>query len=187
MAKKIVFFRRGEDWNIPRPVPPRPAGLWQGGRCQQLCQRSLHHWQGPHRSDSGQDPQALRRLLGAPRIPGLPLFRWGHWFRIWLSDHGEVEHGLWQEVQALFLHLPCTAGKHWPRHWLMKSSLCTGNVIMGLRNVAFEKRGKLRPKKSMDCWNNVATQPDSFYFVSVVFILSVKQKQRRAVHYFLVH
>ena len=35
-----------KDWNIPAAVPPGAVDQREGGRCQQLRQGPLHHWQG---------------------------------------------------------------------------------------------------------------------------------------------
>ena len=47
----------GPDWNVSSTVPPGAADHWEGGRCQQLCPRPLHHREGADRGDRGQDPE----------------------------------------------------------------------------------------------------------------------------------
>ena len=118
----------GPDWNVSSTVPPGAADHWEGGRCQQLCPRPLHHREGADRGDRGQDPEDGGPVLRAPGarlilahetlchptstgIPHLPLLRGRHWVWIWFSSLGTPLCRVWEEVKTWLLHLPSSTGE----------------------------------------------------------------------------
>ena len=116
------FSRWNPHWNLPAIVQCWAADHWQGGCSQQLCQGSLHHWQGTDWNCNGQDQESLRKVSCSSRISGLPfLWRW-HWVWFFLIADGKDVWWIRQEIQAHLFHLSCSRGEGTSRRSLFQSS-----------------------------------------------------------------
>ncbi len=105
--KWYITFRRDSYGHLPPVIQHRAVNYWQGRCCQQLRQRSLHHWQGTDWNCNGQDQESLWEVSWPSRIPCFPLIRRWNRIRLFISADGEDVEWIWKEVKAHIFHLSC--------------------------------------------------------------------------------